>query len=439
MLKNIFSKDSIIGIFGFGITGRAVAKWCNVRNLKTIIFDEKVANCEQFSKEKIAQCSIIIRSPSFLENNEWVRYAKSCGIHCIGELDLAAHFWRGKIIAVTGTDGKTTTTEFLTHALKHAGLSAIAVGNNGQPLISFISSEFNHDSIYAVVEVSSFQAESLCNLQPDYVIWTNFATDHINVHNSLENYFYAKYNLIKLCKFADSQHIFVGESVEKYARLYGSFNIIGKQNVHVKFSSLPTNSALNIPAQHKNYALVEALWQSLRLSLLSLQEAACSYMLPRHRLQKIATVQKQNNDEGVEFWNDSKATNFHSFQAALYSFNRKLIIIVGGRSKGEDLEQYVEVICKRAKSVLLLGETGAQIYEKLIKKRYKNEFDLLCYYGSDKKNAEKILSKIVNDAFCVALPGDVVLLSPGFASFDMFENFEKRGDFYEKYVLRLCF
>ncbi len=439
MLKDIdfFKKDITVGIFGFGISGQSVFKWCNSKNINTIIFDDAKENCENFSEEKIKLCSLIIRSPSFLNDNKWVRFANACGIFCINDLDLAAFFWKGKIIAVTGTDGKTTTTEFLAFALKKTGFQTVSVGNNGTPLMEYITSDKNHKDSIAVIEVSSFQAEALKYLHPDYVLWINFAHDHLNKHGSLENYFRAKYNLIHLCKDPDIKHVFVGESVVNYSKQKAEFSLISEQNVHTKIEYLPCKSPLNISVQRENYAIVEALYKNLNLPIKYLENAAIEFKLPKHRLQKIATLMTKKKDGVVEFWNDSKATNFHSFQAAVNTFNKKLILILGGKSKGEALDQYIDEICKHAKSVFLLGETGRQIYEELQKKNIKNGFCSMFFYPTNNQNPEKILSKIVNDIFCVALPEDIVLFSPGFSSFDMFENFEERGNLYEKCVFKL--
>lgn len=433
----LFDKTKLIGIFGFGVTGRAVSEWCDRHNVKKIIFDDNLGGCEPFSEEKIRQCDCIVRSPSFLDNNRWVKFANFCNIRCISELDLAALFWKGKIIAVTGTDGKTTTTEFLAHALTNAGCVAVAVGNNGRSLLSYLDNSVNAPSSFAIVEVSSFQASEVSEFRPDYMIWTNFAPDHINIHGSLDNYFSSKYNLVKLCKNLDEKHILIGRSVAKYAQSGDNFGLLSEKNVYVGIEHLPEDSALNIPVQHENYALIEELWNVLDLPVKKLEESAISFKLPKHRLQKIVAIDKL--DGKVEFWDDSKATNFHSFQAALRSFDQKVILIAGGRSKGENIEQYVDEILQKVKSIFLIGETGAQIYEQILVQKYDKFFEFIHYYGGERKDVKKTLSKIVNDAFYVALPGDVVLLSPGFASFDMFSSFEERGDLYTESVLKLKF
>lgn len=438
MLSDIFSNKFKLGIFGYGVTGQAVARWCDLHNIKYLVFDDKHNLCERFTEDSIKSCNLIVRSPSFLNENKWIKFAESCGIQCVGELDLGAYFWRGKVIAVTGTDGKTTTTEFLTHALKHSGYGAVAIGNNGSPFINIIDSEFNNESSYAVVEVSSFQAESLQLFRPDYVLWTNFASDHIDAHYSLHEYFAAKYKIIELIKKCDEKHVFIGESVLDYTKIDPSFPLIKSQYVHTNIAHLPHDSSLNISVQHENYALIEHFWITLGFSIQDLKTAASSFVLTRHRLQKIATVKTKKNDGYVSFWNDSKATNFHSFKAALDSFEEKLIVIVGGKSKEEDLILYVTEILNKAKIVLSLGYTGKILYEELCKKDTNKVLKMVKFYGSGRENAEDVIAEIVSEAFSIASKGDHVLFSPGFSSFDMFDNFEQRGNFYEKYVLRLC-
>ncbi|MDR3273854.1 MAG: UDP-N-acetylmuramoyl-L-alanine--D-glutamate ligase [Puniceicoccales bacterium] len=435
MLTDIFTEGFKVGIFGCGVSGKAVRKWCVRHGVDHSIFDENGG--EIFSNSIAGYFDLIVRSPSFLDDHPWVIMAFKNGVPCIGELDLAANFWKGRIIAVTGTDGKTTTVEFLKHSLCNIGHQAVAVGNIGLPFVSVIDDAINVPNSWAVVEVSSFQAQLLQIMHPDYVLWTNFAPDHVDNHHSLHSYFKSKNKLVEMAKFCDARHVFIGVSVRNYAKNYPEFSQLSNASVCWKYCDIPRDSCLNIPVQWENFALVEKFWQTCNLGLDKLRASAETFRLPKHRLQKICSVEKTDSSSGkfnVEFWNDSKATNFHSFKAAMDSFDRKLILIAGGKSKGEEIGQYIEVFLEKIKTLLLIGETGRTIFDALNGNNFIKMFEYCKFFGDNRSDSLTIMRNAVKFSFSVADAEDVVLLCPGFSSLDMFSGYDQRGCLYEECV-----
>ena len=176
-------------ILGAGVSGRAVAEALGLAGFASVIYDEKGAN-EVFGPEEAARHDLMVYSPGFAQPHPWMLAARRAGLLCLAELDFGALLWSGASIAITGTNGKTTLTDFLSFAHKRAGLNAIACGNVGLPLTSLANTSSNA-AFLAVVEVSSFQAEDLRHFAPEIVLWTNFDEDHLDRHGDLESYFRA--------------------------------------------------------------------------------------------------------------------------------------------------------------------------------------------------------------------------------------------------------
>jgi UDP-N-acetylmuramoylalanine--D-glutamate ligase len=374
-------------------------------------------------------------SPGFIPEHPWLLRAREAGAECLGELDFASLFWRGAVVAITGTNGKTTLTEFLTHALGAIGRDAHATGNIGRPLSQLVANKRGGvKDMTAVCEVSSFQSETFRFFRADATLWTNFAEDHLERHLTLENYFSAKWNLVARTvrpneggaplpsarEPAESLPVFVGSSVQRYAtkfdRPLGSTVVIASENQPpderlqgTVFAAYP---------QRENFLLAAAWWRAAGHDPNALYSAARTFRLGRHRLTRVL------EHEGVTFWNDSKATNFHAVEAALAGFTAPVVLIAGGKSKGGDLAGFVHRIAPRVKHALLIGETSAELGFHCSTFRVAHT---LC--GS--------LAEAVRRAADFAVAGDHVLLSPGFASFDMFRSYEDRGQQFEQLVQNL--
>lgn len=404
-----------VAIFGGGVSGEGVRALLQSLGATGTIYDAKTAD---FTGAAVAGHDLVVFSPGFPPEHPWLKIADAGGLLCLGELDFGALFWRGRVVAITGTNGKTTLTEFLTHALRAAGQPAEAAGNIGRPLSRLVAeTDGGAPGVIAVCEVSSFQAETLQHFHADATFWTNFAEDHLERHPGMEAYFSAKWNLIARTL---PGMFFVGPSVLRYARKFGR-TLPQEAVVATEAAAADPRLAGTVFAdypQRENFLLAAAWWQASGRPLAALHAAAQTFRLGRHRLARVG------EHDGVAFWNDSKATNFHAVEAALAGFARPVLLIAGGKAKGGDLAGFVQRIAPRVKHACLIGETQPALAA-------------LCAAAQVPHTACGTLAEAVHTAAAQAVPGDVVLLSPGFASFDMFRNYEDRGDQFEKLVREL--
>ena len=261
--------------------------------------------------------------------------------------------------------------------------------------------------------MSSFQAEQLGHFSADALLWTNFAEDHLERHRSMEQYFAAKWELVLRAR---AGHFFAGSSVLRYAAQFGRTLPSG---AHVPTEGLlPDPRLAGTPfafyPQRENFALASAWWASEGLDFASLLAAARSFRVGRHRITNVGAL------DGVTYWNDSKATNFHAVEAALAGFAKPVVLIAGGRSKGGDVQGFAKRIAPKVAHAVLIGETGAAL---------GGAFEALgVAYSVCTTLEEAVRCGAAAAAACGS--GDVIL-SPGFASFDMFRNYEDRGDRFE--------
>ncbi len=408
-----------VAVLGAGVSGRAVAGLLGQLGARPALFDEKGGEGAAADFVSAVQGhSLVVFSPGFAPGHPWLAAARAAGATCLGELDFASLFWSGRVLAITGTNGKTTLTEFLTHALRSIGRDARAAGNIGHPFSQLVV-EGNGDraNTIAVCEVSSFQAETLCYFRADAVLWTNFAEDHLERHGTMENYFAAKWNLVA---HTSPGTVFAGSSVVKFAEKFGRVLLPGAA---VASESCPADPRLaGTPfagyPQRENFLLAAAWWRSEQLPPEALLAAARSFRLGPHRLARLA------EHDGVVYWNDSKATNFHAVEGALANFSRPVLLIAGGKSKGGNLAGFVSRIAPRVKFAFLLGET-------------RGALAAACATHGVACALCPTLAEAVERATAAAAPGDHVLLSPGFASFDMFRSYEDRGAQFERLVNNL--
>jgi UDP-N-acetylmuramoylalanine--D-glutamate ligase len=407
-----------VAIFGGGVSGEGVCALLACIGVHGRIYDAKEAKGNEFTAAAARQHDLVVYSPGFVPQHSWLVRARAAGLMCLGELDFASLFWRGKVVAVTGTNGKTTLTEFLTHALGAAGRDAHATGNIGYPLSRLVAEKRGGaKDMIAICEVSSFQAETLEHFRAEATLWTNFAEDHLERHASLEEYFGSKWTLIA---HTEREAAFAGSSVQRYAQKFerplSSLVIVPTENQPAD-PRLGRTVFAEYP-QRENFLLAAAWWRANGFDPAQLYAAARTFRLGRHRLARVAEL------DGVTFWNDSKATNFHAVEAALAAFSAPVVLIAGGKAKGGDIAGFVHRIASRVKHVVLIGDTSGE----------------LAFHCSTFRVAHSTcpaLAEAVRRAAELARPGEHVLLSPGFASFDMFKNFEDRGDQFEALVQTL--
>lgn len=326
--------------------------------------------------------------------------------------------WTGPAIAITGTNGKTTLTEFLSFAFKRAGIDALACGNVGLPLTALSETQSNV-SFTAVVEVSSFQAEDLRHFTPEAVLWTNFDEDHLDRHGDMEAYFRAKYKLIE--RMMPGGILVVGESVVTAAQTFGieipEGAIVAKRTD--EDLAVPAGSIFEAWPQRENWAIVVKYWRARGLADRYLEEAAKLFKAAPHRLRKVAEAQ------GIEYWNDSKGTNFHAVQAALQQFKIPVRWIGGGKWKGGNLQAFAERIAPMITAAYLIGETSMELQQ-----HFTN-------LGKPCRCYPSLQDAVVAAAKDAHAP-TAILLSPGFSSFDQFRGYAERGIVFERAATALA-
>jgi len=408
--------DRPVAIFGTGVSGQGVLGLLAAAGGTGVVYDEKAQGAEKsFTPQHAAAHGLVVFSPGFPPEHRWLMTALARGCVCLGELDFASLFWRGEVVAVTGTNGKTTLTEFLAHALNAAGRPAHATGNVGYPFSRLVVE--HPDDAVAVCEVSSFQAETLMHLRPAATLWTNFAEDHLERHPDLNAYFAAKWRLLER---TPPSAVFAGTSVQDFARR--SQRRL-RSTACVATEGQPADEALagsvfaGYP-QRENFLLAAAWWQHAGLPTDRLYAAAQTFRSGPHRLSRVG------EKRSVTFWNDSKATNFHAVEAALATFAAPVLWIGGGKAKGGDLAGFIRRIAPRVRHAFLIGDT-------------KPLLAAFCQSAGVPATGCASLEEAVRTAFAAARDGDHVLLSPGFASFDMFRGYDDRGRQFETLVENL--
>ncbi len=364
----------------------------------------------------------IVVSPGVPTSAEIFSWAAKAGIEVMGELEWSSRRFNGKLVAVTGTNGKTTTTALIAHLLNENGIPAVACGNIGVPLAQVILS----DQIpqIAVIEVSSFQLETIHTFHPAVSIFLNFTPDHLDRHANLNEYWLAKLRMFKNQGAGDWAllHSDLSERLQalmESKRLnWATFGLderkadvsIRDEMIHWKRKgSLCDRQDVGLIGDHnlENACAALATVALLGTRNTALGDSMRNFHPVDHRLQPIARI------GGVRFINDSKATNVDSLAVALRSFPDKVVLIAGGRDKNQDFAPLRMLIQEKVKALVLLGE-GA---EKMAKQ----------WEGTSEVVRVTNLQEAVRTSWQKAQPTGEVLLSPACASFDMFRDYEHRG------------
>ena len=377
---------------------------------------------------------LIVVSPGVpLDTPELVQ-AKNFGRPVIGELELAARFLKGKILAITGSNGKTTTTVLAGEILKEAGFPTLVAGNIGLPVVGLI--EESTDATWAVLEVSSFQLESTEEFHPAIAVILNITPDHLDRHGTFENYALAKERIFAAQDATDSVVLNADNprAAEAAARSRAPvywFSIehpvkqgAWAQEGNVVYRSAPEAAIetilplIKIPLKGEhNVENVLAAVCAARLAgapAAAIARAIANFQAVEHRLEYVATI------NGVEFYNDSKATNVDATAKAVAAFRGGIHLILGGKDKGSDYTTLSQLLRERVRAVYTIGSAAAKIESHL--------------RGVVPIQSCETLAKAVSAAGAAARPGDVVLLAPACSSFDQFENYEQRGHVFKQLV-----
>jgi UDP-N-acetylmuramoylalanine--D-glutamate ligase len=368
----------------------------------------------------------VVKSPGVPHTAAVVEAARARGLTLVGELELAWRLLPNDFIAVTGTNGKTTTTEWIGHVHREAGLPVAVAGNVGTPASSLVGSL--DPAATVVCEASSFQLEDTVAFAPDAAVLLNITPDHLDRHGSLVEYREAKLNAFRrqgpdaVAVVASDEGVelpgsarrvtFGGEpdfpSDVKFRHLWIHWQ--GKRLVHM--------NELGIPGPHNvlNAMATAAVCLARGIDPEAVRTGLCSFRGVAHRLEPIAEV------DGVQYVNDSKATNVRSTNVALISLaDRRVHLILGGRTKAQDFAPLAPFVKARCASVHLIGEGAGEIAAALAPADVPMIFS-------------ETLERAVAGARAAARPGEVVLLSPACASFDQYADFEARGDHFRALV-----
>lgn len=341
-------------------------------------------------KEEVVNCNFVVCSPGIPPDVEIVRLAKSKHKLVISEIELAFRFFEGKIIGITGTNGKTTTTTLCTQLLKHFGMNAFSCGNIGSPFILEIQ-KHSADST-AVIELSSFQLEHIYRFKPDISIFLNCEPDHLNWHKNFENYKKAKLK------------IFDNQTDDNWAVINFKDQVIQDNHQNIKAQKLFFNQEQECENPNWNALLkVSEIYGWNQKEVLSFLRDSPGI---EHRLEKFEI-------DGQVFINDSKSTNPSSLAYALDQQTEKVVLICGGKNKGASFSSLSEKIKQKVELVIGFGESGEELLSDLGK-------NCETFYAD---NLQEVLI-IIKEKNTEKYP---ILFSPGCASFDQFDNYEHRG------------
>lgn len=389
------------------------------------------------SEEQIVDASLVIKSPGIPEKAEILKKIRAKNIPVIDEIEFGFRFIKGKVIAITGTNGKTTTTLLTYHLLKSGGYSVALAGNVGESLARKVAKE-NHD--WYVIEISSFQLDGTNTFQPHIGILLNITPDHLDRYEyQMQNYINSKFRLVQNMK-RENHFIYYGEDailkteVQKRSlvpntivvSLKGESNCsahfdgsqmsfsIGKESFKISQS----DTTLKGPHNLINTMSAVSAAKLAGVSVDSIREGLKTFKNAPHRLESVATI---NN---IEFVNDSKATNVDSVIYGLGSYKGPLVWIAGGIDKGNDYKLIEGQVREKVRVLICLGKDNEKLkkaFEGVVKEIYETQ-------------SVRDLAQL---ALKVSRSGDVVLLSPACASFDLFKNYEDRGNQFREAVLEL--
>ncbi len=384
------------------------------------------------SLNEILSADEIIISPGIPEKNEVVKAIKAKGISLISEIEFAARYTDAKIIAITGSNGKTTTTLLTYHLLKEAGFNVGLGGNIGQ---SFAKQVMENTYDYFVLEISSFQLDRCFSFKPDVAVLLNITPDHLDRYEyKFENYIFSKFRIFQNASaqttsiyWADDVVIqqYLGhipstqEKTISFSRPDASAKI---KEHHIEFSDGPfdlTTAPIKGPHNAINMSAAILAAESVGIPLSDIKTYMASFQNAPHRLEPCGDW------NGISFVNDSKATNVDAVFYALNSFKKPIILIMGGVDKGNEYEVLDELVKEKVKALICLGKDNSKL---------ESHFGAICpkIFSTDE------LETAIKKGMEWGVSGDVVLLSPACASFDLFKNYEDRGDQFKKAVKQLC-
>lgn len=381
------------------------------------------------SKEKIHNSELVIKSPGIPDNISLIRELNELSIPIISEIEFASWFTEAHLICVTGSNGKTTTATMICHMLENDGVSVALAGNVGESFALHVAKGESVD--YYVLEISSFQLDYMFSLKADIAVITNITPDHLERYNGdLQAYINSKFRMLNNMTvkdhlvYCDDDPTIQDELHQRkpevtmhpfslaHATEEGAYTDNNKLIFHInKITSKMTLEELAMQGKHNTYnsmaAGIAARLVDIRKE--SIKKCLKDFKSLEHRLEEVVTI------HGIEFINDSKATNVNSTWYALESMNKPVIWIAGGQDKGNDYEKLRPLVAEKVKSLICLGKDNSimiDAFNKVVDEIYETQS----------------MVEAVGWAYQLAEDNEIILLSPACASFDLFENYEDRGN-----------
>ncbi|MBR5860046.1 MAG: UDP-N-acetylmuramoyl-L-alanine--D-glutamate ligase [Bacteroidaceae bacterium] len=390
---------------------------------------------KKHTEELILSAGEIIKSPGIPNEAPIVVKAKEAGIPIISEIEFAGRYTKAKMVCITGSNGKTTTTSLIYHIFRQAGLNVGLAGNIGRSLALQVA---EGDKDYYIVELSSFQLDNMYEFRANVAVLLNITPDHLDRYGyKMQNYVDAKLRILQNQQPEDAFVFWNDDPVikteltkYKHGKLYpfaedrkNDCAAYTEEEKIVFTEPVPFNmelEELSLTGKHNLYnsmaAGISANVAGIRKE--TIREALSSFTGVEHRLEKVAKV------GGVEYINDSKATNVNSCWYALQSMKTKTVLILGGKDKGNDYSEIAELVKEKCSALIFLGADNSKLH------------DFFGGYGIPTFDTHS-MEECVNEAYRIAKKGETVLLSPCCASFDLFRSYEERGKLFKEYVCKL--
>ena len=443
---------SRIVVLGAGESGAGAAVLAKVKGFDTFVSDMSAIKSKykemldrydisweegQHTEELILNAEEVVKSPGIPNDAPIILKLKKQGTPVISEIEFAGRYTNAKMICITGSNGKTTTTSLIYHIFKSAGLNVGLAGNIGKSLALQVATD-QHD--YYVIELSSFQLDNRYKFRANIAVLMNITPDHLDRYNHcMQNYVDAKFRITQN-QTPEDAFIFwnddpiIKRELDKHglcAHLY-PFSAMKEDGAiaYVEDGEVEINEPIAFNMEQEKLALqgTHNLYNSLAAGISAnlagiekeyIRRALSDFKGVEHRLEKVATVR------GVEFINDSKATNVNSCWYALQSMKTKTVLILGGKDKGNDYTEIEDLVREKCSALVYLGLHNEKLHDF---------FDRM---GLPVADVQTGMKDAVDAAFRLAKKGETVLLSPCCASFDLFNSYEDRGDQFKEYVRAL--
>lgn len=412
--------------------GKIKEKYKNVLEHFGIDWEE-----DKHSEERILTAHVVMKSPGIPDTVQLVKKLVAKGIPVISEIEFASRYTNAKIIGITGSNGKTTTTMLTNHLLKTAGLNVDMAGNIGDSYAKMVA---ENDFDYYVLEISSFQLDGIKDFRPDIAIITNITPDHLDRYDyKFENYIASKFRIAMnqtaadyLIYDADDGVVinWLKEHPVKSKLIPFSLKETFKEGAYLKDDKIiirttidtieMTTDALALEGQHnlKNTMAAATIAKLVGIRKETIRDCISNFQGAPHRLEKVLKIHH------VQYINDSKATNVNATYYALDSMKTPIVWIVGGVDKGNEYRELMPLVREKVKAIVCLGMDNTKI-----KETFGNVVDLMVETFA--------MEEAVKVSYKIAVRGDTVLLSPACASFDLFKNYEDRGNQFKNCIKNL--